>query len=219
VAEPTDLIVVVAHKGVARWTVHTRGRAAHSSRPELGVNAIYAMAKVLTALEEYARDIAPGRASHPLVGRPSLSVGIIAGGLSVNTVPDSCSIQVDRRVLPGEDNDQARQHVIDFLRERLPSELELQHEPAYLASPGLSDARNARLAARLAEFARRHGGPGESVGVPYGTDAPAFDRIGAPTVVFGPGSIAQAHTCDEWIAVEQVQKAADILTDFGSAFG
>ena len=90
VAEPTDLNVVVAHKGVARWTVHTRGRAAHSSRPELGVSAIYGMAKILNVLEEYARDVAPGRGAHPLVGRPSLSVGVIAGGLSVNTVPDHC---------------------------------------------------------------------------------------------------------------------------------
>jgi acetylornithine deacetylase len=217
VAEPTDLNVVVAHKGVARWSVHTRGKAAHSSKPELGVNAIYAMAKVLNLLEEYARNIAPTRGQHPLVGRPSLSVGIIGGGISVNTVPDHCTIQIDRRVLPGEDNAAARQHVIDFVRERLPSGIELEHEPAYLASPGLSEAKNARLASLLGATARQFGGPGEAVGVPYGTDAPAFDRIAAPTVVFGPGSIAQAHTCDEWIAIEQLEKAADILTEFGSA--
>jgi acetylornithine deacetylase/succinyl-diaminopimelate desuccinylase family protein len=216
VAEPTDLNVVVAHKGVARWTVHTRGRASHSSKPELGVNAIYSMAKVLNALESYAREVAPQRGSHPLVGRPSLSVGTISGGLSVNTVPDHCSIQIDRRVLPGEDNAAARQHVIDYVRERIPAEVEIEHEPAYLASPGLSDGRNATLAQRLGEVAQRHGAPGARVGVPYGTDAPAFDRIQAPTVVFGPGSIEQAHTCDEWIAIEQLEKAADILTDFGS---
>jgi acetylornithine deacetylase/succinyl-diaminopimelate desuccinylase-like protein len=86
----------------------------------------------------------------------------------------------------------------------------------FLASPGLSDARNSGLAARLSTVARRHGAPGECVGVSYGTDAPAFDRIKAPTVVFGPGSIAQAHTCDEWIAIEQLEAAATILTDFGS---
>lgn len=216
VAEPTDLNVVVAHKGVARWTVRTHGRAAHSSRPELGVNAIYGMAKVLNALEEYARDVAPNRGEHSLCGRPSLSVGVIAGGLSVNTVPDQCTIQIDRRVLPGEDNAAARQHVMDFVRERVGDRVEVEHEPSFLSSPGLSDANNAHLALKLGEAARRHGGPGERVGVPYGTDAPAFDRIHAPTVVFGPGSISQAHTCDEWVAIEQLEKAANILTDFGA---
>ncbi len=216
VAEPTDLNVVVAHKGVARWSVHTRGRAAHSSKPELGVNAIYGMAKVLNALEEYARDIAPSRGEHPLVGRPSLSVGVISGGLSVNTVADHCSIQIDRRVLPGEDNVAAQQHVIDFVRERVASDVDLEHEPLFLASPGLSDTRNSLLSARLSASIRRQGGPGECIGVSFGTDAPAFDRIHAPTVVFGPGSIAQAHTCDEWIAIEQLERATNILTDFGS---
>jgi acetylornithine deacetylase len=219
VAEPTDLNVVVAHKGVARWTLHTRGRAAHSSQPQQGINAIYRMAKVLDALEDYARDIAPTRGEHPLVGRPSLSVGVISGGLSVNTVPDQCSIQIDRRVLPGEDNETARQHVIDFLHERLEGSFEVEHEPMFLASSGLSDARNGELARRLAAVAKHHGGTGECVGVPYGTDAPAFDRIQAPTVVFGPGSITQAHTCDEWIAIDQLKKAADILTDFAAAGG
>ncbi|MGE0759110.1 MAG: M20/M25/M40 family metallo-hydrolase, partial [Pirellulaceae bacterium] len=94
VAEPTDLEVVVAHKGVMRWSITTRGRASHSSKPELGVNAVYSMAKVLNVLEEYARDVVAHRAHHPLVGRPSLSVGLIAGGISVNTVPDFCAIQV-----------------------------------------------------------------------------------------------------------------------------
>jgi acetylornithine deacetylase len=181
----------------------------------LGVNAVYAMAKVLNVLEEYARDVAPSRGQHPLVGRPTLSVGIVSGGLSVNTVPDCCSIQVDRRVLPTEDGPAARQHVIDFVKERLGSTVEVEHEPAFLASPGLCDTKNGRLAESLAKVVQQHAAPGERIGVPYGTDAPAYDRIGAPTVVFGPGSIAQAHTCDEWIAIEQLNRATDILTDFG----
>ena len=112
---------------------HARHARAARVRPELGVSAINGMAKILNVLEEYARDVAPGRGDHPLVGRPSLSVGVIGGGLSVNTVPDHCPIQIDRRVLPGEDNVAAQQHVIDFVRERVPNGLELEHEPTCIS--------------------------------------------------------------------------------------
>ncbi|MGE0760987.1 MAG: M20/M25/M40 family metallo-hydrolase, partial [Pirellulaceae bacterium] len=173
-------------------------------------------AKVLNVLEESARDVVAHRAHHPLVGRPSLSVGLIAGGISVNTVPDFCAIQVDRRVLPTENGQQARDHVIDYIAERVAPPVEVFHETPMLSSPGLSDARNSALAARLASVIREHGGAGNCVGVPYGTNAPAYDRIGAPTVVFGPGSIAQAHTADEWIEIEELHRAVEMLTTFGA---
>src|SRR5688500_1927672 len=99
VAEPTRLNVVVAHKGAVRWRCHTTGIATHSSQPHLGDNAIYHMARVLHVLEQYGRDIVPTLGSHPLVGHPTLSVGLITGGISVNTVPDRATIEVDRRVL------------------------------------------------------------------------------------------------------------------------
>src|SRR4051812_16499810 len=84
VAEPTKLNVVVAHKGAARWRCSTKGIATHSSQPQLGDNAIYHMARVLLMLEQYARDVVPQLASHPLCGQPTLSVGVISGGISVN---------------------------------------------------------------------------------------------------------------------------------------
>jgi acetylornithine deacetylase/succinyl-diaminopimelate desuccinylase family protein len=217
VAEPTELNVVVAHKGVMRWCITTIGRAAHSSQPEAGLNAVYGMAKVLNVLEEYARDVVMQRGQHPLVGRPTFSVGLISGGISVNTVPDRCTIQVDRRVLPGEDGRDARQHVVDYVGQRLGSAVNVEHHPPMLASPGLSDDNNGAVAARLVQVIRSHGGPGQCLGVPFGTNAPAYSLIGAPTVVFGPGSIAQAHTCDEWIEIDQLRRATDILTEFASS--
>src|SRR5690606_38465631 len=113
--EPTSLNVVVAHKGMVRWRCHTLGRTAHSSNPQLGENAIFHMAKVLAALERYQREVVGTLAEHPLCGRPTLNVGVIAGGLSVNTVPGSATIEIDRRLNPGEDPRAARQHVIDFI--------------------------------------------------------------------------------------------------------
>src|SRR3954470_4455987 len=102
VAEPTRLQVVDAHKGVVRWKVRTEGRGCHSSRPDQGVNAIYRMGHILPLIERYA-DRLMKSASHPRLGPPTLSVGRIDGGVSVNTVPDACVIEIDRRLLPGED--------------------------------------------------------------------------------------------------------------------
>jgi acetylornithine deacetylase len=120
VAEPTLLNVVVAHKGTVRWRCRTSGRAAHSSRPELGDNAIYHMARVLKALEIYARDEAPALTRHRLVGHPTLSVGVVSGGISVNTVPDDCYIEIDRRVVPGENPHEARAKVIAYVAANTP---------------------------------------------------------------------------------------------------
>ena len=79
---------------------------------------------------------------------------------------------------------------------------------------GLADTNNGPLAERLGGTIRKHGGPGERIGVPYGTDAPHFAATGCPTVVFGPGSIDQAHTADEWVDIEQLETAAEIYYDF-----
>jgi acetylornithine deacetylase len=214
VAEPTSLDVVVAHKGVSRWRCHAHGRAVHSSRPQLGENAIYAMSKVLGALERYAVEVAPKRGTHRLVGTPTLSVGTISGGISVNTVPDECVIEIDRRVLPGEDALMARQEVIDFLQQQLPGTIRLTHEPHFICSGGLSEQRNGELAAQMTVAIRACGGKGEHIGVPYGTDASAYSPLGVPSVVFGPGSIEQAHTSDEWIEISQLEACVEMLCAF-----
>ena len=217
VAEPTLLNVVVAHKGVCRWKTITGGRAAHSSTPQLGDNAIYHMARVLALLEDYAENVVPTLAQHKLLTPPTLSVGVISGGISVNTVPDACSIEIDRRVLPGEDAVSARQHVIDYLAARLDQAVPLRHEDPFILSDGLADNKNGDLAADLRRVATEHQAPGEVMGVPYGTDAPAFDSVDCPTVVFGPGSIEQAHTCDEWVEIAQLEAAAEIYYHFGKS--
>ena len=219
VAEPTRLAIVVAHKGVVRWRCHTGGRAAHSSRPEAGDNAIYRMAPILAALERYHREELAGAAAHPLCGRPTLSVGTIAGGLSVNTVPDHAVIEIDRRLLPGDDPARAYRQVIDYLAAALgdsASPAHVRHDPPLMQSFGLSEAANGPLAERLAEAVREVIGQASRVGVPFGTDAAVLARAGVPTVVFGPGSIEQAHTADEWVPLEEVAQASEILFRFAS---
>ncbi len=215
VAEPTLLNVVVAHKGLVRWRCRTRGRAAHSSQPQRGENAIFKMAPVLEALEAYQKDVAPTRAEHPLLGRPSLSVGTIAGGVSVNTVPDACVIEIDRRMLPSENPEEVYRHVVEFVAQRTDAAL---HDPPAMVAPGLSNTHNEPLADRLVEVARRLGNGSEKIGVNYGTDAAAYGPLGVPVVVFGPGDIAQAHTDDEWIELDQLHRAVEILFEFARAY-
>ena len=214
VAEPTSLAIVVAHKGVVRWRCHTGGRASHSSLPHKGDNAIYRMAAVLDALRKYSAEAVPSLGHHPLLGTPTLSVGVISGGISVNTVPDHCAIEIDRRILPHENPVEAQQHAISYVRNQLANDPLVRHDEPFLCSPGLSDTLNRPLASQLREAIRACGHAGDIIGVPYGTDAPAFAKVQVPTVVFGPGSIEQAHTRDEWVEVTQLEAAAEILYRF-----
>jgi acetylornithine deacetylase len=211
-AEPTDLDVVVAHRGASRWKIHTHGRACHSSEPSNGVNAIYKMAPILAALQEYAALVGDRVPAHPRCGRATLSVGRIEGGVSVNTVPDACSIEIDRRVLPGENGWDAIHDVERFLKERTSGDFTFG-EP-WLVGMALSDATNGPLSDRLLECIAGVAGPHRKVGVPYGTHASRFDGAGVPSAVFGPGSILQAHTKDEWISITELRHAAEVYYRF-----
>lgn len=219
IAEPTDLDVVVAHKGTVRWHCHTHGRAVHSSKPHLGDNAIYHMARVVGALEQYARQVPPTLRQHPLCGAVTLSVGTIRGGVSVNTVPDACDIEIDRRLLPGEDGMSAYRQVIDYIARAVGADFPLTHEAPYICSRGLADDRNQELGQRLAATVGEVRSRCQCVGVAYGTDAAQIASFGIPSVVFGPGSIEQAHTADEWLSLAELEAASEILYRFARNYG
>jgi acetylornithine deacetylase len=171
---------------------------------------------VLAALETYAREVVPGLASHALCGKPTLSVGTIAGGISVNTVPDRCTIEIDRRVLPGEQPSQARQHVIDYLRDVRGLDFALEHDAPFSQGMPLAETGNGPLADRLSAVAKGLAGTGKLIGVPYGTDAPSIAAAGIPAVVFGPGSIDSAHTIDESVPLDEVAAASEILYELAA---
>lgn len=220
VAEPTLMNVVVSHKGVIRWRCHALGQAAHSSRPSVGDSAIYRMADVLKIIREYEQTVLANAPEQGALGPPTISVGTISGGVSVNTVPDCCTIEIDRRVLPGESQEEVRQEVIDYIASKIDDPEKVQHDPPYMSSPGLPLAdSNQALASHIAEVAKEFGVTSEFMQVAYGTDSPAYFAIGVPSVVFGPGSLAQAHTKDEFIEVEQLYQATDILEAVCRKFG
>jgi acetylornithine deacetylase ArgE len=210
VAEPTQLRIVNSHKGVARWSVTTTGRSCHSSRPEQGVNAIYHMAALLPIIERFAGQLRTERCD-ALLGPATLSVGRIEGGTSVNTVPDRCRIEIDRRLIPGEQAQETLDDFAGFLKAHAPGEVSYTCSPLFLTCPALSPEKSRDLVDWLQEAIVSVSGQCQVEAVPYGTDASTLAQAGVPAVVFGPGDIARAHTCDEWVPLDQVEAASEIL--------
>jgi acetylornithine deacetylase len=212
VAEPTGLNVVVAHQGQVRWRCHTIGRAAHTSRPDAGINAIYAMSRIVLTIERHHLELSRRARAHPLCGRPSVCVSTMHGGVAINTVPERATIEIDRRLAPAENPHAAYEALIRHIADCAEVEgCQIQHDPPFMQSVGLSDDANRGVAERVAGIVREHGRSSELVGAPFGTDAAAISAAGVPTVVFGPGSIEQAHTADEFIAIEELQLATEIF--------
>jgi acetylornithine deacetylase len=213
VAEPTQLDIVHAHKGAVRWHLSTTGRSCHSSAPEKGINAIYRMGRLLVAIEHFAEWLRSSR-QDPLLGPPTLSIGRIEGGTSVNTVPDFCRIEVDRRVIPGEDPLAAPEELAVFLRQEQGIEFPFEGTSPWISLTALSPENSVELVARLGRAIDSVTGGHQVQAVPYGTDAAPLAAAGIPAVVFGPGDIARAHTCDEWVPLDEVEQASEILYRF-----
>jgi acetylornithine deacetylase len=207
VAEPTLLDLVTCHKGALRWKIRTSGTACHSSTPHLGKNAIYRMARVIDLLEKYAADLAAG-AADPVLGPPTLSVGRIDGGQSVNVVPDWCEIEVDRRLIPGEAASAAMDAVRSLATTIADSAAWFGMSQPWVHMPPLEDRAGEFIEPLSVAIHAATGRRPAVGGVPFGTDAGPLSEQGTPCVVFGPGDIAQAHTRDEWIDLDQVRLAA-----------
>ena len=218
VSEPTEMRAVIASKGCVRWKIHSRGKAAHSSKPQLGINAITNMARVIVALEEDAGRLA--RQSHELVGSPTCNVGLIQGGVQVNFVPDHCSIEVDRLLIPGENVEQVLadyQRLLDGLKVRDPT-MDVSMDPPMLQDEPLETAADAPVARLASAILADLGLNAEPMGVPYGSDASKLSRAGIPSVLLGPGSIDQAHADVEFVECRQVEQAEEFYRRFMMTF-
>jgi acetylornithine deacetylase/succinyl-diaminopimelate desuccinylase family protein len=210
VAEPTELQIAVASKGALRFSLRTAGRAAHSSRPMLGVNAITKMANLVMAMERTLPAIFQKR-HHPLVGSPTLNIGVIEGGTQSNQVPESCMIGVDRRLIPGETCEEAMQEVtslISSLKARDP-ELQVSVKMTMQDDPPFETPPAARIVQVISTVLEKRGGNNKLIAVPFGSDASKFSRGGIPSVILGPGSIDRAHAAEEYVELDQVALAAE----------
>jgi succinyl-diaminopimelate desuccinylase len=225
VGEPTSLRVAAAHKGAMWIEAMFHGVATHGSVPHEGVNAAYHAARFITLVE---RELVPALAarSHPLLGSATVNTGVVRGGDRPPMVPAMCSVQLDRRWLPGERHGDVLEEVRQLVR-RLHAEdpavnatvremdgtSSFAHAP--LACP--ADSPGLRLLCDVASECTANSR--EPVGVQFWTDGALLSAAtGTPTVVCGPGDIAQAHSLEEWVAVEQLEQAAETYLLFAGRF-
>jgi succinyl-diaminopimelate desuccinylase len=202
IPEPTDFEVVTAHRGILWLQITTKGKAAHSSAPQLGINAIGSMRLILNELEVYEIKAGP----HELLGTCSMSVNTIAGGKAMNVVPDKCSIGIDFRTLPQQNHDEiiadlqiifaklkaADEHFdadIFVLRQVQPLETNTNSEfvKAFCSAVGIDKTKV----------------------VGYTTDGPYFASLGGPVVIFGPGKPHLCHKPDEYIDISDLEKGVE----------
>lgn len=199
VGEPTEMDIVNAHKGSLWFRIATRGRSCHGATPERGDNAIYKMSRIVDWLEHGCAAQLTRR--HPLLGQATVNVGTIRGGSKVNIVPARCEIEVDHRTLPGDDHAK----FLRQLRARFGRiEIEVINDNTGLDTPATHP-----MVVQL-----RAASGGRCVGAPWFSDGAIFARHGVPAVAFGAGSIAQAHTRDEFISVPQVERCAAMMEKF-----
>jgi acetylornithine deacetylase len=214
VCEPTSLAVMPAHKGFVWVKAVFRGRAAHGSRPELGIDAIRHASLFVARLDRYTEELKE-RASHPLLGHASLHAGTIAGGTAPSVYPDYCEVQLECRTMPGT----PAGHVVSDL-ERVLDELRMR-EPGMdaslevpLARPGSEVPVDSELVRRLLGASESHGGRAAVEGMTAWVDAALLNEAGTPAVCYGPGATEQAHTADEWIDVREIVTCANVLETF-----
>jgi acetylornithine deacetylase len=214
IGEPTEMRVINAHKGHYCFETHVVGHEAHSSLPGLGVNAITTATRLIARVEEIARSLESRPASIAGLEPPwsTINVGTIGGGTEFNIVPRECRFQWDLRPVPGED--------VDAVLARFEAYAETLVPAMKAIAPGAGVTTTRRVA--VPPFAPAEGSPAETLvkqlaatneagASPFGTEAPCYQQAGLSVVVFGPGSIEQAHKPDEFLALDQLDACVAFL--------
>lgn len=207
VGEPTKLQIITAHKGSLWLDFQTKGKAAHGAQPELGKNAVHEMSRIIDLLETtYAEQLRHRK--HPLLGNGTISVGVVHGGSQPNVVPNHCHALADRRTLPGETEASVLKEIQALIK---------SHSlKAIVSSVKQAPCLPLETDARLPLVQQFFGVVGQTqpVGANYFCDASVLAHTGIPSVVFGPGDIAQAHTVDEWISLKSLEQGTQLLLKF-----
>ena len=210
VAEPTMCAPVHGHQGGIGLDVTVHGHAAHSSKPHLGANALSGAARVVVAIDDEQERLEALEATTP-VGKGTVSVTELAGGLARNIIPDECTLYVGRRTAPGEDIDQVRAalcHLIENSAAPLTTTIESLYGDG---SPGFYQDPSCSLVTVLAQLADTSPTTAE-----YGSNALKYGEVADQLVVFGPGSIDQAHQAVEWVDIGQLNRAVDVYRSWFS---
>lgn len=212
ITEPTRLAICPAHRGFVWIDVAFRGRAAHGSRYDIGVDAITHAGLVLAELEKLERIREHGK-RHSLLGRGSLHASMIRGGVGMSTYPEECVLSIERRTLPGETADTAMKEIENAcaaVRARDPRlDARITRTTSQLPSDVSTDAPIVGLLKRAMES---EGVPVSIEGMSAWTDAALLNAAGIPTICFGPGDIALAHAAEEFVPVSEIQTATRVLS-------
>jgi acetylornithine deacetylase len=218
VTEPTRLAIMPAHRGFVWIEVEILGRAAHGSRWDIGVDAIRHAGLLLAELDRLDAEVLPGR-THPLLGRGSLHASLIEGGIGMSTYPDRCVLKLERRTIPGERPEDALEEVRRAgaaIRGRRPT---FAADVRLLVTQGPSDVPiGAPLVRGLAAAIDACGETTRIEGMSAWTDAALLNDAGIPAVCFGPGDISLAHAAEEYIPLDEIDRAAAILTGFARSW-
>jgi acetylornithine deacetylase len=216
VTEPTRLAIMPAHRGFVWIEVEISGRAAHGSRWDIGVDAIRHAGLLLAELDAYDAEVLPAR-THPLLGRGSLHASLIEGGIGMSTYPDRCVLKLERRTIPGETAADALDEVERCCARLRARRTTFAADVRLLVAQGPSDvAVDAPLVQALGAALR---GCEERVaveGMSAWTDAALLNEAGVPAVCFGPGDISLAHAAEEYIPLDEIDRAAAVLASFAS---
>jgi acetylornithine deacetylase/succinyl-diaminopimelate desuccinylase family protein len=212
VGEPTGLVPMIGHKGVSRRRVMVRGRSAHASRPSQGVNAIYPAAHLAVFIEGLNRRLA--EKSDPLLGNPVVSANVIRGGVKDNVIPDYCELQIDRRMIPGEDTNQIDRE-IDEWKNAMASKapwLDCRVEVIGADKEPVIVSRDEPVVQFAVDAVKEVTGREETPkGLQGATDMTFLVHKGKiPTVIFGPGHMEQTHVVNEFVEIEALEIAARV---------
>lgn len=214
--EPTRLAICPAHRGFVWMNVGIRGRAAHGSRYDIGVDAITQAGLLLAELDslEYTRE---SGLTHPLLGRGSLHASTISGGTGMSTYPETCELAIERRTLPGETAETALVEIRDAMRSVKERDSRFDASVTLTTAQVPSDVSlDAPIVHTLASALRAEGLPSAAEGLSAWTDAALLNEAGIPAICFGPGDIALAHSAEEWVPLAEIETATRVLARLAS---
>jgi acetylornithine deacetylase len=218
VCEPTSLAIMPAHKGFIWVDALFHGRAAHGSRPEVGIDAIEHAGRYLAKLGSLKAELNAAE-PHPLLAHGSFHAGTISGGAAPSVYPSDCKLVLERRTLPGETSERVMQEfqaVLDGLAGEVPAlDAELVQG---LTRPATEVPDDSPLVQGLISACSVQGVEPAVEGMTAWVDAAFLNEAGTPAVCFGPGSIGQAHSDDEWIEASEISTCADVLYQFTCDF-
>jgi acetylornithine deacetylase len=218
VTEPTRLAIMPAHLGFVWLDVTTHGRAAHGSRWDIGVDAIRHAGLFLAELDRFDSDDLTRR-SHPLLGRPSVHASLIEGGSGMSTYPDKCVVRIERRTIPGE-SDAAVACELEAACERIRTSVANFHGEVVktFSQPPSDVATDAAIVQALASALGDSNEKTHIAGMTAWTDAALLNDAGVPAICFGPGDIRLAHAAEEWVPIDEIERAADVLARLATSW-